>query len=623
MIGKLLNGRYKIISKVGSGGMADVYKGMDIYESKVVAVKVLKTEYSSDPQYLRRLNREAQAMVSLKNDHVVSLLDMGNEGDIHYLVLEYVDGVTLREYMDQNGALSPNDAVDIVCDVLDGLAHAHKKGLIHRDVKPQNIMITEDGVIKLADFGIAKFAGKATKTYDGKEAVGSVYYISPEQAKGDEVDSQTDLYSVGVMLYEMLLGKPPFTGENAVQVALKHVNDEIVPLHDVNDRIPVALSDVVERATDKDRAVRYSDAEEMQSDLRRALKNPLSRFAKVHHKKDARRSSGGKKQGFLKEHLPLIAIIGCVAGIIGVFLAMFLISQNKGNNGYDKVPKLLGLTEENAAGYAKNRGFDVTVAGYEASDEYDAGTVCRQEPEALSKAKPGTVVSITISLGMDTVSVPDLFGKTVDEAKTALAERGLVLDSVIDYESGPQVIGTVIKQSPNPDETVMIGDVVKITVCKEPIVETIRMPDLFGKPAEDAVEELKASGITNYRIFVTDNASVYGEHPDGTVVDQNPSAGMDIIYSTILAEIYVFRNDPGEYTTEFGENLTLSDASNDVVVTVVTELGEVVLYRKEFASGTISMPFTAHYWEEGKFTCIIYVNGNVYTSVTRVFDKAN
>ena len=164
MIGKLLNGRYKIMEKVGSGGMADVYKGMDIYESKVVAVKVLKTEYSSDPQYLRRLNREAQAMVSLKNEHVVSLLDMGSEGDIHYLILEYVDGVTLREYMDQNGALAPGDAVDIICDVLDGLSYAHKKGLIHRDVKPQNIMMTEDGGIKLADFGIAKFAGKATKT---------------------------------------------------------------------------------------------------------------------------------------------------------------------------------------------------------------------------------------------------------------------------------------------------------------------------------------------------------------------------------------------------------------------------------------------------------------------------
>ncbi len=504
MIGKLLNGRYKVISKVGSGGMADVYKGMDIYESKVVAIKVLKTEYSSDPQYLRRLNREAQAMVSLKNEHVVSLFDMGNEGDIHYLVLEYVDGVTLREYMDQNGALPPNDAVDIVCDVLDGLSHAHKKGLIHRDVKPQNIMITEDGCIKLADFGIAKFAGKATKTYDGKEAVGSVYYISPEQAKGEEVDMQTDIYSVGVMLYEMLLGKPPFTGENAVQVALKHVNEDIVPLHEANDRIPISLSDVVERATDKDRSIRYSDAEDMQKDLQRALKNPLSRFAKVNRRKGTSSASGGKKST-LKEHLPLIAIVSCVVGIIGVFLLMFLLSQNKGGKDNAKVPKLLGLSVNEASTFAVNRGYEVKIAGYEMSDEYEYGTVCEQDPAALTKAKPGTVVSITVSLGMETVSVPDLFGKTVDEAKSLLDERGLVLDSVIDYESGPQIVGTVIKQSPNPGETVMTGDTVKITVCKEPIVETIRMPALSGMTIENAIDALyeRGSSITAYSLRTT------------------------------------------------------------------------------------------------------------------------
>lgn len=619
MIGKLLNGRYKIMEKVGSGGMADVYKGMDIYESKVVAVKVLKTEYSSDPQYLRRLNREAQAMVSLKNEHVVSLLDMGSEGDIHYLILEYVDGVTLREYMDQNGALAPGDAVDIICDVLDGLSYAHKKGLIHRDVKPQNIMMTEDGGIKLADFGIAKFAGKATKTYDGKEAVGSVYYISPEQAKGEEVDMQTDIYSVGVMLYEMLLGKPPFTGENAVQVALKHVNEDIVPLHEANDRIPISLSDVVERATDKDRSIRYSDAEDMKRDIKHALKNPLSRFARINRRKESSNPAGGKKNK-LKEHLPLIAIIGCVVGIIGVFLAMFLISQGKGNAGQDSVPKLLGLTEDKATEYAQNRGYGIKIVGYEASDEYEAGTVCEQEPAAKTKAKPGTVVSVTISLGMETVAVPDLFGKTVDEAKSVLAERGLVLDSVIDYEAGPQLVGTVIKQSPDPGETVMTGDMVKITVCKEPIVDTIRMPGLSGMKAEDAVGTLLDMGINNYRIFITDNSTAYGEHPDGTVVDQNPSEGMDIIYNAILAEIYVFRHDPGEYRAEFSENLTLSSASNDVVVTVVTDLGEIVLFRQEYGSGTVSVPFTGRYWEKGTFTCIIYVNGMVYTSITRNFE---
>ena len=308
MLNRVLNERYRIVRKVGSGGMADVYEAFDLVEEgRIVAIKVLKPEYSSDPQYLRRLSREAQAMVSLKNDHVVSLFDMGTDGDIHYLVLEYVDGRTLREYMDEVGKLEPQEAVAIVCDVLDGLAHAHKRGLIHRDVKPQNIMMTEEGVIKLTDFGIAKFAGSTTKTYEGGEAMGSVFYISPEQAKGELVDAQADLYSVGVMLYEMLAGEPPFSGENAVQVALKHINDDIKPLHEVDDKISIALSDVVARATVKDRSIRYSSAEVMRNDLRRALKNPLSRFAKIRRDELKNLSEGeGQneevKKGFIREH---------------------------------------------------------------------------------------------------------------------------------------------------------------------------------------------------------------------------------------------------------------------------------------------------------------------------------
>ena len=228
MRGRMLNGRYKIVRKVGSGGMADVYEGFDTKENRTVAIKVLKEEYSNDPQYLRRLSREARAMVTLKNEHIVTLYDMGNDGDIHYLILEYVNGITLRELMDENGAMKPREATEIICDVLDGLSHAHKMGLIHRDVKPQNIMVTEDGCIKLTDFGIAKFTDNSTKTYEGTEAMGSVYYISPEQAKGESVDAQADLYSAGVMLYEMLTGKPPFSGDNAVQVALKHINEDII-----------------------------------------------------------------------------------------------------------------------------------------------------------------------------------------------------------------------------------------------------------------------------------------------------------------------------------------------------------------------------------------------------------
>ena len=620
MTDRILNGRYRILNKVGSGGMAEVYKALDLEENRTVAIKVLKQEYSDDPQYLRRLTREAQAMVSIKNEHVVTLYDMGNEGDLHYLVLEYVDGETLRDRMDREGALDPKDAVSIINDVLDGLSQAHKMGLVHRDVKPQNIMITREGEIKLADFGIAKFAGNATKTYDGKEALGSVYYISPEQAKGEEVDSQADIYSTGVMLFEMLTGKPPFSGENAVQIALKHINDDMPLLHEVNSRIPVALSDVVAKATVKDRGLRYSSADEMKEDLLHALRNPLSRFAKLPksalHTSDAEVRSGSS----LKEHLPIIAIVGCVVGVIAVFLVMFLISMSKIDDEYAKVPSFLGFTEQAASEYAKNRGFEIEVTAHASSDEYPVGEICDQSPAAQTKAKLGAVISVTLSTGMETVAVPDLYGMTVEEAKKALEDVGLVLDKNIEYQTGTQEVGTVIGQSVNPDETIMAGDTVAITVCKEAVIETVKMPKLINRNVSDAVKLLEKAGITNYRIYIKNQNDTEGDYEDFTIVTQDPADGMDIIYNTIMVELGMFVAEEGGYKAEFSENVTLSSESNDVIITALTEYGEVVLYRNTYPNGTVSIPFTGRLWERGSYTCTIYVNGTVYTTFTRNFE---
>ena len=622
MIDRVLNGRYRILSRVGSGGMADVYKGEDLKTGTIVAIKVLKPEYSSDPQYLRRLNREAEAMVSLKNEHIVSFYDIQNEGDIHYLVIEYVDGRTLRDLMDEKGAMEPAEAVKIISDVLDGLSHAHKKNLVHRDVKPQNIMITSDGVIKLADFGIAKIGGDATRTYDGKEAMGSVYYISPEQAKAEHVDEQADIYSVGVMLYEMLLGEPPFLGENAVQVALKHINEDMKPLKEVKEDLPEALCDVVAKATAKNRRYRYMTADEMKRDLERALKSPYSRFAKLPKAAYLLTDTGSIRGGAtVREHLPLIAIIGAVLGVIAVFIVMFIISTAKNKDAYSKVPSFLGYTESQAVDYAENRGFKLEITGYTASDEYEAGEVCGQSPAPQSKAAPGSVISVTVSLGMETVPVPDLYGMTVDEAKKALEAVGLGLDTNIEYQTSSQPVGTVIGQSVNPEETVMAGDLVRITVCKEPVTETVRMPELTGKDVHDAIELIENVGITKYRLFVTDQNDLGYEFSDGQIVDQSPAGGMDMIFSDdIVAYLYMYKSDLGNYKAEFSENVTLSDAANDVIIVMETDLGEVILYRAEYPNGSYSIPFTGRYWESGSFTCIIYVNGTVYTSFVRSFE---
>lgn len=620
MTGKLLNDRYLIIEKVGSGGMADVYRGEDVLTHETVAIKVLKQEYSSDPQYLRRLNREAEAMVALKNEHIVSFYDIGSEDDIHYLVIEYVDGRTLRDIMDEEGAMDPEDAAAIVCDVLDGLSHAHKRGLVHRDVKPQNIMITSDGVIKLADFGIAKIAGKATKTYDGKEAMGSVYYISPEQAKGEQVDEQADIYSVGIMLYEMLAGRPAYTGDNAVQVALKHINESIVPLHELDPEISPALSDVVSKATCKSRKYRYKTADEMKRDISRAIYNPLSRFAKLPDEAlNAKLDESGRGRGH-DEHITRAIIIG-VLSVVAIFIAMFVISVGGKKNAYAKAPSFLGYSVENAETFAKNRGFSIEVTDHASSDEYTAGEVCAQNPAAGSKVKPGTVFNVTVSTGMETVLVPDLYGLTVDEAKNRLESAGLSLDPSISYEVSSQPVGTVIGQSVNPRETVMTGDSIRITVCKEPVSETTKMPNLIGREVGDAVELLDNAGFTSYWIYVSDTSDNGFVYDDYQIIDQSPASGMDIISgATTRADIKMFMEDKGAYKAEFSENVTLSASVNEVVCTIRTGIGEVVIYRGSYSPGSYSIPFTGRYWEKGSYTCTLYVNGVVYTSFIRNFE---
>lgn len=618
MIDRVLNGKYRIISKIGSGGMADVYKGVDLTDNRAVAIKVLKQEYSNDPQYLRRLSREARAMVSLKNEHVVSLLDMGSEEDIHYLVLEYVNGLTLREYMDEHGSMKPHEAVDIVCDVLDGLSHAHKKDLIHRDVKPQNILITEDGVIKLTDFGIAKFAGNSTKTFDGKEAVGSVYYISPEQAKGEEVDARTDLYSVGVLLYEMLTGAPPFTGDNAVQVALKHVNEEIKPLREVSNRFSPALSDVVSRATAKELDVRYPDADSMILDLQHALKNPHSRFARIDRQQhyQARPAEDDKpKNKFLKEHLPLILIMICVLGVIAIFVSMYFISQGTfGRGDYSKVPNLLGQKLEAARTHAENRGFTLVVDGYEASDEYAVGEVCSQDNDHQNKE-----IHVMISTGMETVPIPDLYGKPFEEAKQIIEGLGLFIDPDIEYQTSTLPNGTVVNQLPPAGQTLLVGDTVKITVSMPPSSETQVMPNLVDRQIDEAVRLLAGMDFDNYRIQVQNSGEAMGV-PDLTVIAQSQPAGlpMDLIEGTVLLTVYVANGD--NYKAEFSENVSLSADNNQVVVTILTDLGEVIVFTGEYVAGDYTIPFTGRYWEPGTYECRIYVNGEMITSFVRNFE---
>ncbi len=663
MEGKILNGRYRIDYRVGSGGMAEVYRAYDMKLDRIVAVKALKKEYCEDPQYLRRFTREAQAMLSLSHKNIVSLYDVGSDGDVHYLVLEYVDGCTLREYMDKHGALKPNIAVKIACEVLDGLAHAHENGLVHRDVKPQNVMISSKHEIKLADFGIAKFADSTTRTYEGTEALGSVYYISPEQAKGESVDKQTDIYSLGVMLYEMLTGKPPFTGENAVQIALKHINEEMRPASEINAQVPIALSDVIARAVAKDTSKRYDLATDMKRDLLRALKHPRSRFAKLRNDVIGHAEEEGSKfLRFVKKHIGTVAIVTCVLAIIGIFIAMLLISVSGGrSSAYKSVPNLIGKTLEAAEESAGYKGFEIEIMSFEET-ENEPGIILEQYPPAQEKAREGTVIKVVVSSMIETVSVPRIIGLNIDEARTELAQRGLVLDEeYIDYAPSDSPEGTVIAQSPTADETAIVGDSVRITVSKQPDTETFKVPDLIScVTAAEAVKALSDAGFENYRIHIItdeDIANAQSAPPvqsntsgddggdegdaddeahgmsigsafieieeienfaDMQLIAQTPVAGTEVLYNTELIDLYVYRSSRGDFIHDFSENFSLK-AGDSIVVTLTSDIGEVVIYEAVCTDDIDTVPFRGYYWQGGSYICIFYVNGVVNKELSRQF----
>ena len=280
MLGRILGGRYELIEKTGGGGMAVVYKAKCHLLNRYVAVKILRPDLVENEEFVTRFKRESQAAASLSHPNIVNMYDVGQEDDIHYIVMEYVDGMTLKEYIRKEGRLSCEEAVRIACQVCSALHHAHENNIVHRDIKPQNILISRDGTAKVADFGIARAVTSATVTMAGANVIGSVHYFSPEQAKGSYVDKKSDIYSLGIVLYEMVTGVVPFEGDSAISVALKHIQEQVTPPGELNPDIPKSIQYIIERALEKRLEDRYNDAAEMLSDLKRALKEPDGSYVK-------------------------------------------------------------------------------------------------------------------------------------------------------------------------------------------------------------------------------------------------------------------------------------------------------------------------------------------------------
>jgi len=512
--GKLLGSRYEIIEKIGNGGMATVYKAKDLVLKRYVAVKILREEYTTDNEFIKRFNTEAESAASLTHPNIVSVYDVGKEGNLYYIVMELIKGKTLKEIIVEDGRMGWKWSVKIAKQIAQALETAHRNNIIHRDIKPHNIIITEDGTAKVTDFGIAKAVSNSTITAFGT-TIGSVHYFSPEHARGGYTDAKSDLYSLGVVLYEMVTGRVPFDADTPVSVALKHMQEKPVPPIELNPAIPQSLNDLILKAMEKDPNMRYSTATEMIEDLDKILKNPEAEVGVV-DKSQARarriqqednqtnQSKFAKFKKYLEEHKGVkIALI--VAIFLIVFIASIGITLGVLNSGKPKdilLPNFTNLTLDEAKAKAEEVKLNLNVSEEKYDVQIEEGKIISQDPKYQPNftVKERSTVNVVVSKGQEIVKVTKLVGKTKDEARKELKDLGLEME-IEEVNSDDVEPGIVIEQDKQEGEEVLAGTKIKLKVSLG--IEKVEVPDLKGLSEDEAkakITEAKLKWIRTDKI---------------------------------------------------------------------------------------------------------------------------
>ena len=535
--GKLLGSRYEIIEKIGSGGMATVYKAKDLILKRFVAVKVLREEYTTDNEFIKRFNTEAESAASLVHPNIVSVYDVGKEGNLYYIVMELVKGKTLKEIIVEDGRMGWKWSVKIAKQIAQALEVAHKNNIIHRDIKPHNIIITEDGVAKVTDFGIAKAVSNSTITAFGT-TIGSVHYFSPEHARGGYTDAKSDLYSLGVVLYEMVTGRVPFDADTPVSVALKHMQETPVSPIVLNPAIPQSLNDLILKAMEKDPNMRYSSATEMIEDLDKIIKNPENIAIKSTEYNKARRISEpetseknqtkmNKIKNFFQNHKAVKVILIALIFII-VFVASIGITLSVMNSKNPKdvlLPNFVGLTLDEAKSKGAESKLEINVADEKYDVEIPEGQIISQDPkyQANFTVKEGRTINVVVSKGQEIVKVTKLIGKTKDEARKEAKALGIELEIEEDYNDDVEA-GIVVEQDKQEGEEVLAGSKVKIKVSLG--IEQVEVPGLTGLSEDEAkkkITEAKLKWIRTDRI-------------------KDSSKGKGVVEQSISAKSFVDKN---------------------------------------------------------------------------------
>jgi serine/threonine-protein kinase len=524
-------GRYAVIERVGVGGMAEVYRARDELLGREVAVKVLSERLSTDRSFVERFRREAQAAANLNHPNIVSLYDYGSDGATNFIVMEYIDGRSLGELIQQEAPLLPERAAEIAGDVAKALERAHTAGLVHRDIKPNNIMLTSTGQTKVTDFGIVRALGGETDqqmTQTGM-VIGTAAYLSPEQAQGNPVDARSDVYSLGCVLYEMLTGTTPFTGDTPLAVAYKHVREMPDPPSSLNPDVPADLDAIAMKSLAKNPDNRYTSATEMREDLERFTAGQRVHATPLLGETMAATAVGSGTQVMRQTEVfsgqddeesrsragwyVVIALL-----ILGLFgLVAYLIATNAfGGGELIRVPDVVGLTEDEAVEELEAAGFAVETE--ERPSQKDEGEVIKQDPQARDRLEEGETVTITVSSGARQVEVPDVEGMPLPEATETLEEAGLKVGEVTRVESEEEP-GTVLDQSPAPETEVDVDSEVSLDVAESPVVI---VPDVINQSEESATAELDRLGL----VAVVDTAPS-NEVDEGNVIAQEPEPGTE------------------------------------------------------------------------------------------------
>ena len=592
-LGTMLSGRYEVLKRVGSGGMADVYMAKDHKLNRNVAVKVLKSEYVEDEKFLKKFETEAQAVARLSHPNIVNIYDVGMEDGINYIVMELAEGITLKEYIRKKGYLSPKETVEISTQIASAISHAHKNHIIHRDIKPQNILVSDTGIIKVTDFGIAKATSSNTVTSTAT-AMGSVHYISPEQAKGRFCDEKSDIYSLGITMYEMVTGHVPFDHENGVTIALMHLQNEITPPSQIRDGIPDSLEKIILKCTMKKPEERYQTADDLIADLRLVFEDTSGGYVGVVPAIDdsptimidqnelTQRINTPKKDQKIQQEEPLkdeeqnayldeddeeesgmnskieklvIVLAAVVGAIILISIIVFVVkSSGVFKSGKSTTTTSIGTTAESNDTESKKYTVDnyigmslsaarekidgkFKIKVEEDSADYAKGLVIRQDPESDTELEEGKTLTLVVSKGTrteDKVSVPGVVGKRESSAKSELEAAGLKVSVKTKY-STDVAKGKVISQSPGSGNQVTKNSTVVITVSQGEKPETmVRVPNLRYSTESEARSELKNSNLVLGSVLTEYSDSV----EKGLVIRQTVSSGSKVKEGTAVG-IYV------------------------------------------------------------------------------------